>query len=172
MADAKTSFDVRYVQRGEEHSAAYQRQQAEARLEPGTDYSMPRKQHADQSIDFSGMLRASAHVPIPSNNKGYILLQKMGWSGSGLGRNMTGTAALPARMCWQCEAWQHHVIGRTTCMTFSKRVPLQTHHLRQPRASSKPWCLSAKPDISYISACIANMQRRITQALIVNTHRI
>ena len=94
MADAKNNFDVRYVQRGEQHSAAFRRQQAEARLEPGTDYSMPRNQHADQSLDFSGVFRASAHVPIPSDNRGYVMLQKMGWAGSGLGRNLTGACII------------------------------------------------------------------------------
>jgi G-patch domain len=82
--------DVRFVERGQEHSAAWQRQQAEAAYVPGTDYSMPRDQHADQSIDWTGLFRASAHEPIPSSNKGYMLLQKMGWSGTGLGRSTQG----------------------------------------------------------------------------------
>jgi hypothetical protein len=90
MNGSSGSRDGRFVQRGEEHSAAYQRQLAEAALLPGTDYSLPRKQFVDQSIDFTGVFIASAHEPIPADNKGYVLLQKMGWTGTGLGRSLDG----------------------------------------------------------------------------------
>ena len=91
MAEPRPTRDVRFVERGEEHSAAWQRQQAEQLLVPGTDYSLPRRHQADQSIDWTGIFRASAHEPIPSSNKGYLLLQKSGWqAGTGLGSGQTG----------------------------------------------------------------------------------
>lgn len=67
-----------------------QRQQFEEQLVPGTDYSLPRRHHVEQSIDWSCVFRPSAQQPLPSSNKGYQLLQKMGWTGSGLGRCQDG----------------------------------------------------------------------------------
>lgn len=117
MQGSNNARDGRFVQRGEEHSAAYQRQLAEAALQPGTDYSLPRKQHVDQSIDFTGVFIASAHEPIPANNKGYVLLQKMGWTGTGLGR-LLGGAQHTSTLVPRCL---HHVAELLGCMTSDCR---------------------------------------------------
>jgi hypothetical protein len=95
---------------GSKCDLGFQREQAEKHLVPGTDYSLPRKHNVEQSIDWTGLFRASSHEPIPSNNKGYMLLQKMGWSGTGLGRSLDGTA-LRLFMGASCAAPDLTVLG-------------------------------------------------------------
>lgn len=83
-------------------TSVLQRDQAEKLLVPGTDYSLPIKQSIEQSIDWTGLFRASSHEPIPCSNKGFVLLQKMGWKGTGLGRSLDGAASCSAATRQTC----------------------------------------------------------------------
>jgi hypothetical protein len=74
--------------------AVIQREQFERALEAGTDYSLPRNQRIEDAVDFGSGPAPALAAPIPPNNKGYMLLQKMGWkSGSGLGKGEDGAHA-------------------------------------------------------------------------------
>lgn len=59
-------------------------------LVEGTNYSMPLRQHVEDSLDTRDLEVASTSAPIPANNKGYQLLLKMGWKGAGLGKDGSG----------------------------------------------------------------------------------
>lgn len=68
-----------------------QREQFEKTLEAGTDYSLPRNQRIEDGVDFGLQAAPTLATPIPPDNKGYLLLQKMGWkTGTGLGKGEDG----------------------------------------------------------------------------------
>lgn len=48
----------------------------------------------EDSLDTDGITMASTDTAIPENNKGFQMLQKMGWKGTGLGRNENGELLL------------------------------------------------------------------------------
>lgn len=71
--------------------AAVQRQQFEQHLEAGEEYSLPRNQRMEDGVDFGDQPTPTLNVPIPPDNKGFQLLQKMGWkNGTGLGKGENG----------------------------------------------------------------------------------
>ena len=73
-----------------------------AAWEEGRDYFMPMG-YVDDSLDTAEIVQASLETSIPTNNRGYTILQRMGWTaGKGLGRNEDG-------------AW--HEATRLTCRT-------------------------------------------------------
>lgn len=67
-----------------------QREQSLKHIKEGSDFVLPLRQRIDDGLDTRDLLQASTSAPIPPHNRGYILLQKMGWKGSGLGRDATG----------------------------------------------------------------------------------
>lgn len=67
-----------------------QREQYEKTLVEGTDFSLPRKQFIEDSVETNAVHEISETTPIPADNKGYKLLQLMGWSGTGLGKHENG----------------------------------------------------------------------------------
>lgn len=67
-----------------------QREQYEKHLVEGTDFSLPRSQFIEDSVEAGANHDVSAADPIPESNKGYKLLQLMGWSGAGLGKHENG----------------------------------------------------------------------------------
>lgn len=67
-----------------------QREQYEKTLVEGTDYTLPRNQFIEDSVETGAIHEPSAADPIPASNKGYKLLQLMGWSGTGLGKLENG----------------------------------------------------------------------------------
>ncbi len=65
----------------------------EAAWRAGRDFWMPMG-HADDSVDTAGLEQASLESAIPASNRGYALLQRLGWKeGKGLGRNEDGKQA-------------------------------------------------------------------------------
>eukprot|EP00892_Ulva_mutabilis_P004815 jgi/Ulvmu1/2705/UM014_0161.1 len=86
-------MDPRFLQRGQEFSAGYRRERYEQTLVEGTDFSLPRNQFIEDSMEASAIHAPSATDPIPASNKGYKLLQLMGWSGTGLGKQENGLTA-------------------------------------------------------------------------------
>ena len=54
------------------------------------DFFLPINQRADDPLETSGIEMATVDTAIPAENKGYQMLQKMGWGGHGLGRKEDG----------------------------------------------------------------------------------
>ncbi len=54
------------------------------------DYSLPINHRADDALETSDLVMASLDTAITADNKGYQILQRMGWGGKGLGRNEDG----------------------------------------------------------------------------------
>ncbi len=59
------------------------------------DYFLPINHRASDTLDTSNMVVATVDTAITCNNKGYQMLQKMGWGGKGLGRNEDGEDHAP-----------------------------------------------------------------------------
>ena len=73
-----------------------QREQFEKTLEAGTGHSLPRNQRIEDGVDFGTQPAPTLATPIPTDNKGYLLLQKMGWkTGTGLGKGEDGACCWP-----------------------------------------------------------------------------
>ena len=65
----------------------------EAAWRAGRDFWMPMG-HAHDSVDTADLVQASLESAIPASNRGYALLQRLGWKeGKGLGRNEDGARA-------------------------------------------------------------------------------
>ncbi len=56
------------------------------------DFFLPINQRADDPLETSGLDIKTVDTAIAADNKGYQMLQRMGWGGKGLGRNESGTA--------------------------------------------------------------------------------
>ena len=54
------------------------------------DFFLPINQRADDPLETFGIEMATVDTAIPADNKGYQMLQKMGWGGRGLGRKGDG----------------------------------------------------------------------------------
>ena len=54
------------------------------------DYSLPINHRANDALETSDLVMASLDIALGEDNKGYQMLQRMGWSGKGLGRNEDG----------------------------------------------------------------------------------
>ena len=54
------------------------------------DFFLPINQRADDPLDSSGLDIRTVDTAIAADNKGYQMLQRMGWGGKGLGRNENG----------------------------------------------------------------------------------
>lgn len=60
----------------------------------GDDYRLPMGR-VDDSLDTTGLQQASLDAAIPASNRGFQMLQRMGWSqGKGLGAAEDGAPAL------------------------------------------------------------------------------
>ena len=58
--------------------------------EAGDDFQLPMNRVED-ALDTEGLQQASLEAPIPASNRGYAMLQRMGWSaGRGLGASEDG----------------------------------------------------------------------------------
>ena len=67
--------------------------QREQRLKVAADddsWHLPIGHRAEDSLEMEGLEMASASLPIPDHNKGFQMLQRMGWKGAGLGREEHG----------------------------------------------------------------------------------
>ena len=53
-------------------------------------WHLPIGHRPQDSLDTEGLTMASTDTAIPEDNKGYRMLQKMGWKGTGLGRDENG----------------------------------------------------------------------------------
>jgi hypothetical protein len=74
----------------------------EAAWSAGRDFYMPMG-HADDSVDTDDLVQASTESAIPASNRGYALLQRLGWKeGKGLGRNEDGGSLTSLAMCVAC----------------------------------------------------------------------
>ena len=80
-----------------------QREQFEKTLEAGTGYSLPRNQRIEDGVDFGTQPAPTLATPIPTDNKGYLILQKNGWK--------TGTGCVVHSDVVQCT--------HQCCMYFS-----------------------------------------------------
>ncbi|KAL3151579.1 hypothetical protein ABBQ38_012575 [Trebouxia sp. C0009 RCD-2024] len=81
--------------RGEEFSASRQKeqqqlQQAHSSYDDVEPWHLPIGHRVEDSLDTDGIAMASTDTAIPDSNKGFQMLQKMGWKGTGLGRNENG----------------------------------------------------------------------------------
>ena len=66
-------------------------------LDQGGEWSLPIGSRVEQGLDDAGLITASVAERIPEHNKGYAMLQSMGWKGQGLGRQEQGVSqCLPA----------------------------------------------------------------------------
>lgn len=73
----------------------------QAELLQGEDYFLPIGHRIEDTADLDGVAVASTDLPIPDYNKGFQMLQRMGWRGQGLGRDEQGDVAIPLK-CWPC----------------------------------------------------------------------
>ncbi|KAK9918676.1 hypothetical protein WJX75_005881 [Coccomyxa subellipsoidea] len=77
--------------RGDEFSASRIRERQEQQLFGlDDDYSLPINHRADDTLETSDLVMASLDTALGEENKGYQMLQRMGWGGKGLGRNEDG----------------------------------------------------------------------------------
>ena len=67
-----------------------QLQQAQSSYDDAEPWHLPIGHRVEDSLDTEGIAMASTDTAIPENNKGFQMLQKMGWKGTGLGRNENG----------------------------------------------------------------------------------
>ena len=58
------------------------------------DYQLPMSHRADDALDTAGICMASVDTAIAPDNRGYQMMQRMGWGGRGLGRNEDGARSL------------------------------------------------------------------------------
>lgn len=61
-------------------------------------WHLPIGHRAEDSLDTEGLTIASVEAAIPEDNKGFQMLQKLGWKGNGLGKHETGNPFLMALM--------------------------------------------------------------------------
>ena len=68
----------------------------------GADRAQPMGTRVDQSFDPSSAMQQTVDEPLPEWNRGFLLLQKMGWAGNGtpLGRRAGGIVE-PVRLAAQ-----------------------------------------------------------------------
>ncbi|CAL5228252.1 g11353 [Coccomyxa viridis] len=79
--------------RGEEFSASAIRERRQQELlSADGDFFLPINQRADDPLETSGLDIKTVDTAIAADNKGYQMLQRMGWGGKGLGRNESGIA--------------------------------------------------------------------------------
>lgn len=67
-----------------------QLEQASASYDDAEPWHLPIGHRVEDSLDTEGLAMASADTAIPEDNRGFQMLQKMGWKGTGLGRNENG----------------------------------------------------------------------------------
>lgn len=67
-----------------------QLEQAHTSYDDAEPWHLPIGHRVEDSLDTEGIAMASTDTAIPENNKGFQMLQKMGWKGTGLGRNENG----------------------------------------------------------------------------------
>lgn len=71
-----------------------QLEQAHSSYDDAEPWHLPIGHRVEDSLDTEGIAMASTDTAIPENNKGFQMLQKMGWKGTGLGRNENGELPL------------------------------------------------------------------------------
>ena len=67
-----------------------QLEQAHSSFDDAEPWHLPIGHRVEDSLDTEGIAMASTDTAIPENNKGFQMLQKMGWKGTGLGRTENG----------------------------------------------------------------------------------
>lgn len=72
-----------------------QLQQAQSSYDDAEPWHLPIGHRVEDSLDTDGIAMASTDTAIPDSNKGFQMLQKMGWKGTGLGRNENGELTPP-----------------------------------------------------------------------------
>ena len=70
--------------------AAKEREHEQQASNDADPWHLPVGHRAEDSLDTEGLTMASVNTAIPETNKGFQMLQKMGWKGRGLGRNEAG----------------------------------------------------------------------------------
>ncbi|KAH3744734.1 calcium homeostasis endoplasmic reticulum protein [Pelomyxa schiedti] len=78
-----------FVRLQQHHVQQQLQQRLMSEAPPSTEYLLECDAMQNETNDTPTEM-ASLETPIPATNLGYKLLQKMGWSGSGLGRDATG----------------------------------------------------------------------------------
>ncbi len=89
-----------------------QLQQANSSYDDAEPWHLPIGHRVEDSLDTDGIAMASKDTAIPDSNKGFQMLQKMGWKGTGLGRHEDGEHA--SSHVWVCL----------------RAAPLQCPHIR------------------------------------------
>jgi hypothetical protein len=96
-------------------SARLQRERREQQLFGlDDDFFLPISHRADDALETSGIQIATVDTALSADNKGYQMLQRMGWGGRGLGRNEDGVYVLRfGRLSMQkllhaCPSVSHH----------------------------------------------------------------
>lgn len=90
-----------------------QLQQAHSSYDDAEPWHLPIGHRVEDSLDTDGIAMASTDTAIPDSNKGFQMLQKMGWKGTGLGRNENGERASLNMQVWLRAAAVHVPLG--TC---------------------------------------------------------
>ena len=67
----------------------------ESLLDDEDSFRIPIGVRIEDSLDTGGLETASVHEAIPQHNKGFQMLQRMGWKGQGLGRDEKGQFRCP-----------------------------------------------------------------------------
>jgi hypothetical protein len=89
------------------------------------DYCLPINHRATDALDTSGTEIASVDKAITADNKGYQMLQRMGWTGKGLGKNEDGAALLAHVSKSLCQSQGHIRISRQVATCSHSQLPLR-----------------------------------------------
>ena len=65
------------------------------------DFYLPINHRADDPLETAGIDISTVDTAIAADNKGYQMLQKMGWGGKGLGRKENGAQLCDSKHVWK-----------------------------------------------------------------------
>jgi len=93
------------------------------------DFFLPINQRSDDPLETSGIDITTVDTAIAAENKGYQMLQKMGWGGKGLGRKENGVPitlyTYPLSMPYRRKGCQSCFQAYYLCHALTHRHPIE-----------------------------------------------